>query len=137
MNATAIDYRALAEFRYQIRRFLAFSQQNAKESGLDPQQHQLLLAVKGRPEGAVPTIGYLAERLQLRHHSASELVGRLVRRRLVARTKAAADERQTVVCITAAGERILDTLTRTHRAELRTAGPLLARSLRTVVRSRA
>ncbi len=72
------DYYALAEIRYQIRRFLHFSEEAAREAGLVPQQHQLLLALKGLPAGRKATISELAERLQLRHHSTVELIDRLV-----------------------------------------------------------
>ena len=71
------DYQALAELRYQIRRFLHFSEQAARNAGLEPQQHQLMLALKGLPEGVRPRIGELAERLQIQHHSAVELINRL------------------------------------------------------------
>ena len=71
------DTEALAEFRYQIRRFLHFSEEQARESAWSPQQHQLLLAIKGLPQGRRATIGEIASRLQLRHHSAVELVDRL------------------------------------------------------------
>src|SRR5262245_38534659 len=71
------EYRALAEFRYLVRRFLAFSEAAARAAGLRPQQHQLLLAVKGLPAGMKPTIRVLAERLQLRHHSTVELADRM------------------------------------------------------------
>jgi len=73
----AADYQALAEFRYQIRRFIRFSEQIARTAGIEPQQHQLLLAVKGLPPDKKATIGELAERLQLQHHSTVELVDRL------------------------------------------------------------
>ena len=69
------EYQALAEFRYQIRCFLHFSEQLAREAGVEPQQHQLMLAVKGAPADVEPRIGYLAERLQIQHHSAVELTG--------------------------------------------------------------
>ena len=71
------DYRALAEFRYQLRRFDRFSERAARAVGLEPQQHQLLLAVKGMPAGVHATIGLLAERLQVQHHTAVELVDRM------------------------------------------------------------
>src|SRR6185369_11725724 len=102
-----IDYQALAEFRYQLRRFLAFSEQAARAAGIEPQQHQLLLAVKGLPEGKRPTIGVLAERLQIRHHSAVELIDRLVGSDLVVRQRSEADAREILVVITKDGERLL------------------------------
>ena len=74
---TLADYQALAELRYQIRRFVHFSEQASRTAGLEPQQHQLMLALKGLPKGVRPRIGELAERLQIRHHSTVELVNRL------------------------------------------------------------
>src|SRR4051794_36610454 len=73
----SIDYQALAEFRYHIRRFIRFSESAARNAGIEPQQHQLLLAVKGLPEDVEPTIGEIANRLHVVHHSAVELVDRL------------------------------------------------------------
>src|ERR1041385_5546584 len=86
-----VDYRALAEFRYQLRRFLRVSEEAARAAGLEPQQHQLLLAVKGVPAGQAPTIAWVAERLQLKHHSVVGLVDRLVRRQLIVRRRDPAD----------------------------------------------
>src|SRR5919206_1623843 len=97
---TAAEYRALAELRYQIRRFLRFSEREARRAGLEPRQHQALLALKGLPPDRLPTIGELAERLQVEHHSAVELVGRLVERGLVERTRAAADRRLVLLALT-------------------------------------
>lgn len=129
------DYRTLAQFRYQIRRFLAFSERAARAHGLDAQQHQLLLALKGLPTGATPTVGVLAERLQIRHHSAVGLVDRLDRNGLVTRRTDAADRRRVHVRISRKGEAVLRKLTRAHREELSTAGPLLLRTLRTLLTS--
>jgi DNA-binding MarR family transcriptional regulator len=74
------DYRALAEFRYQIRRFLSFSETAARAAGIEPQQHQLLLALKGLPPSHRPNIKSLAERLCVKHHTAVALVDQLVLR---------------------------------------------------------
>ena len=79
MTEDRIDFQALAEFRYQIRRFLYFSEEAARRAGIEPQQHQLLLAIKGLPTALRPTIRTLAERMQLQHHSAVELIDRLER----------------------------------------------------------
>ncbi len=125
----AVDYRALAEFRYQIRRFLRFSEDAARAAGLEPQQHQLLLAVKGLPEGKEPTIGELADRLQIRHHSVVELIDRLESRGLVRRQRSSEDRRKVRVELTPEGERILESLTVEHRNELEAAGPALLRAL--------
>src|SRR5512142_993365 len=127
------DYHALAEFRYHIRRFLRFSEQAAREAGLEPQQHQLLLLLKGLPEGVSPRIGEVAERLQIQHHSAVELVDRLVRRGLVTRQRAGDDRREVQLELTLRGERILSGLAMLHRQELRSAGPALVVALQTLM----
>ncbi|HKE16348.1 MAG TPA: helix-turn-helix domain-containing protein [Kofleriaceae bacterium] len=122
------EYRSLAEFRYQLRTFLAFSEGQARAVGLNPQQHQLLLAVRASaPE--TPTIGFLAERLILRHHSVVGLLDRLEQRRLVRRVRSARDRRQAGVEITASGARLLHRLAVAHRAELRRARPQLMDAL--------
>ena len=126
---TQAHYRALAEFRYQIRRFTAFSEKAARTAGIEPHQHQLLLAIKGLPKGQRPAIGVLAERVQLRHHSVVELVDRLTARRLVARRRSERDGREILLVITPRGERLLRRLTLAHRAELQAAGPALVKAL--------
>src|SRR5262247_1555041 len=118
---TLRDYRALARFRHLLRRFLTFSEAAARAAGLQPHQHQLLLAAKGVPEGELPTIGVLARMLQLRHHSTVELVDRLARKGLVERFRSESDRRRVIVRITPRAERILRSLSLKHRAELRTA----------------
>jgi DNA-binding MarR family transcriptional regulator len=131
--ASAVDYRALAEFRYQIRKFLTFSQQAARAAGIDPQQHQLLLAIRGLPEKINPSIRAMAERLQIRHHSAVELIDRSVAHGLVERRRDGVDRRQVTIHLTAKGEKLLAELSVHHRDELRTAGRELARVLRSIV----
>lgn len=128
------DYRALAEFRYQIRCFLRFSEHAAREGGLEPQQHQLLLALRGLPEGREPTIGALAERLQIHHHSAVELLDRLEERGLVRRTRGEDDRRQVFIHLTTGGEKILRELSLHHRTELRSIAPALHRALNALMR---
>jgi DNA-binding MarR family transcriptional regulator len=128
-DATDDEYRALAEFRYQLRCFLRFSEHAARDAGLEPQQHQLLLAVRGMPEGTTATIGQLAERLQLRHHSTVELVDRLESRGLVRREQHPADARQVVVVLTRQCENLLTRLVQAHRTELRTVAPRLLAAL--------
>ncbi len=123
------DYQALAEFRYQIRRFLHFSEQVARSAGIEPQQHQLLLALKSKPEEKAATISYLADRLQLQHHSTVELIDRLVERNLVQRRKDETDQRRVVIDMTPHGEQVLQELSLYHRNELRTMGPDLAHAL--------
>jgi DNA-binding MarR family transcriptional regulator len=132
---TKSDYASLTEFRYQIRRFLHFSEQAARTAGIEPHQHQLLLALKGlaRPEEP-PTIGILAERLQIQHHSAVELVQRLEDRRLISRSRSPADRRQVLIQLTPHGETELEKLTVCHLAELRTNGPALVEALEGLIR---
>jgi len=127
-----IDYESLAELRYQIRRFLRYSEEAARAAGLEPQQHQLLLAVKGLPDDRQPTIGVIAERLQLQHHSAVELVDRSVQRGLARRVRSTEDQRQVLIRLTAKGERILRDLSMHHRDTLREAAPMLVQVLNTV-----
>jgi DNA-binding MarR family transcriptional regulator len=118
-------YRALAELRHQVRRLLAFSEAQARTAGLEPQQHQLLLAVKGLPAGQAPTIRAVAARLLLRHHSVVELVDRLEARSLIERETDTHDRRALRLRITAKGERTLKKLSEAHAAELQTLGPAL------------
>jgi DNA-binding MarR family transcriptional regulator len=127
-------YRALAEFRCQIRRFLHFSEEQVRSLGLEPQQHQLLLTIKGLPEGTQATIGELASRLQLKHHSVVELVNRLEARRWLARGAGRQDRRQVIVRLTPSGGNILRKLSLAHHEELEQAGPALAKALRSLMK---
>ena len=130
----SLEYEALAEFRTQIRQFLAFSENAARAAGLEPAQHQALLALKGLPPGERPTIGAVAQRLLVRHHSAVGLVDRLAQRGLVRRLPGEEDGREIHLQITPAGEKVLRRLALAHRAELRSAAPKLVRSLRRAIR---
>jgi DNA-binding MarR family transcriptional regulator len=127
---TASDYQALAELRYQVRRFLHFSEEAARAAGLEPRQHQLLLALKGLPKGVRPRIAELAERLQIQHHSTVELANRLAEGGYVRRRRAGDDRREVLLGLTAKGEKVLRELSLHHRAELRTQGPALLTALR-------
>ena len=128
------NYRAMAEFRYQIRRFVRFSEHAAREAGLEPQQYQLMLAVKGLPDGEKPRIGDVAERLQIQHHSTVELVDRLSKRSLVRRRRSENDRREVLLELTPKGERLLQELAIHHRSEIREMGPELVASLKKVLR---
>jgi DNA-binding MarR family transcriptional regulator len=130
------EYRALAEFRRHIRRFLQFSAEEARKHGIEPQQHQLLLAVKGLPEGRKPTIRELAERLQIQHHSAVELLNRLVENGAVRREHGGDDRREVLIRLTRRGEALLRHLSIAHHAELETAGPVLVKALGMAIRPR-
>src|SRR5579863_4147498 len=126
------EYRALAEFRYQIRRFLFFSEEQARSCGSEPQQHQLLLAIRGLPGDKRPTIGELAARMHLRHHSTVELVDRLEARGAVTRESSGEDRREVIVHLTHSGIGLLRRLSLSHRDELDHAGPRLASALKTL-----
>ncbi len=128
------QYRDLAEFRRQIRKFLHFSEATAREHGIEPQQHQLLLAVHGLPEGVKPTIGEIASRLFIQHHSAVELVNRLVATGAITRVPGVEDKREVLIRLTQAGRGILRRLAMDHRTELESSGPELSRALQTVLR---
>lgn len=131
---TLSDYESLAELRYQIRCFLSFSEQAARAAGLEPRQHQLMLSLKGLPQDARPTIGELAERLQIQHHSTVELVNRLAAAGYVRRKRDGDDRREVLVALTPRGEKVLRELSLHHRAELRSAGPALVDALRRAMR---
>jgi DNA-binding MarR family transcriptional regulator len=126
---TLADYEALAELRHQIRRFLWFSERAARKAGLEPRQHQLMLALKGLPEGTRPRVVELAERLQLRHHSTVELANRLAARGYIRRTRGGGDQREVMLSLTPKGERVLRGLSLHHRDELRMQGPALVAAL--------
>ena len=113
------DYHALARFRHALRVFLRFSEEAARAEGLTPGQHQLLLAVRGYPSDEAPTIGEVAEYLQLQHHSVVELVDRAVAAKLVRRHTDAQDRRRQRLSLTAKGSRTLERLSAAHRSELR------------------
>ena len=129
---TLSDYQSLAELRYQVRKFLHFSEQIARSAGLEPRQHQLMLALKGLPKGVRPRIGELAERLQIQHHSTVELVNRLSARGYVRRHRGDDDRREVLLSLTAKGEKVLAELSLHHKAELRTQGPALVAALKRV-----
>ena len=128
------NYKALAEFRYQIRRFLRFSEQTARAGGLEPQQYQLMLALKGIPGDVRGRIGEIAERLQIQHHSTVELVDRLARRGLIKRRRSDSDRREVLLEFTPRGDKLLQEMALRHRAELREMAPDLVAALKRVVR---
>lgn len=127
------DFKAMAELRYQIRRFLRFSENAARQAGIEAQQHQLMLAVRGLPDNLKPTIGVLAERMQLQHHSTVELIDRLVERGFLCRLRATDDRRRVLVKLTHDGEEFLKTLSLHHLQELRSAGPKFVKILQELI----
>jgi len=128
------NYKAMAEFRRQIRRFLRFSEETARAGGLEPQQYQLLLTLKGMDDDVVPRIGEIAERLQIQHHSTVELVDRLVRRGLIRRRRSDSDRREVILELTPRGDKVLQDLALRHWTEYRSMAPELIGSLKKVMR---
>jgi DNA-binding MarR family transcriptional regulator len=126
---TKAEYESLAAFRYALRQFLRYSENAARAAGLTPHQHQALLAIRGFPGRHDVTVGELAERLQIQHHSAVELVDRLVAEGLVARRTSSLDRRRVRVSLTPRGIRSLEKLSLSHREELKRLGPNLRRLL--------
>jgi DNA-binding MarR family transcriptional regulator len=127
------NFKAMAELRYQIRCFLRFSENAARQSGIEPQQYQLLLAIKGLPAGAKPNIRVLAERMQLQHHSTVELIDRLVDRGFLCRLRASDDRRQVLVKLTDDGEEFVQNLAHRHWQELQSVGPRLVEVMRSLL----
>ncbi len=124
------QYETLAEFRYALRQFIHFSEEAAEAAGITAQHHQALLAIKGYPGRDSVTVGELAERLQLRHHSAVGLVDRLVTEKLVSRVPSTEDRRQVFIQLTSRGENVLAKLSSAHSQQLRRMGPGLSRLLK-------
>ena len=136
-RSLAVDYGALAEFRYQLRKFLAFSEDAAGKAGLTPQQYQALLAIKGFSRPDPVSVGDLARYLLVRHHSAVELVDRMTRLGLLRRTVDDSDARRVLVMLTAKGEQKLRTLAKIHFEELRSASPALTGILKAFRRAQS
>lgn len=123
------EYETLAAFRYALRQFLRFSESAAREAGITAQQHQALPAVKGFPGRDRVTLGELAERLQLRHHTTVGLEDRLVAEKLVMRAPSAEDCQQVLIQLTKRGEIILEKLAAVHRQQLWRIGPEIRQRL--------
>jgi DNA-binding MarR family transcriptional regulator len=130
------DYRVLAAFRFEIRKFLAFSEKAAREAGIEPQQHQLMLAVKGLPAEQRPTIRALADRLCVEHHTTVALVDKLEARGFATRERGRDDRRQVFVHLTAPGLALLRRLSALHRAQLMSVGPDMVLALHAILESR-
>jgi DNA-binding MarR family transcriptional regulator len=120
---------SLAEFRYQLRRFLSFSEAAAEMAGISAQQYQLLQVVGAAPMSRRASISYVAERMVLRHNSAVELVGRAERSGLVRRQEDEADHRRALISLTLEGEAMLEDLVTRHWIELESQGPQLMKAL--------
>jgi DNA-binding MarR family transcriptional regulator len=131
------DYRALSAFRYEVRKFLAFSESAARAAGIEPQQHQLLLAVRGLPEDSRPTIGAIAERLCVQHHTVVALVDKVEEAGLLVRVRGAKDRREVLLRLTLEGESLLAGLSVLHREQLRNVGPSMVAALGNILGMKA
>jgi DNA-binding MarR family transcriptional regulator len=123
---------SLAEFRFELRKFLHFSEEAAAAAGLQPKQHQLLLQVAGAREGTPVTIAYAAKRLKLRHNSVVELVNRSVREGFLLRAPDADDLRRVLLQVTPKGRKVLQRLVIDHAQELTVLAPRLALDLQRI-----
>lgn len=112
------EFEALSQFRYQLRRFLRFSEQVTRQNGITPLQYLLLLHIKGFPGRSWATVGELAERLQAQHHGVVALISRCEAREWVTREQGRTDRREVEVHLTAKGERMAGKMAKLHRDEL-------------------
>jgi DNA-binding MarR family transcriptional regulator len=126
---TTAEYRALAELRYRIRKFVGEGDAAARAAGLEPQQYLLLLALRGLPEGVEATIRTLAERLALKHHSAVELIDRMETHGYVRRSRNRDDRRQVLVALLPRGEKLLEQVAHDRISELRASGAALVNAI--------
>jgi DNA-binding MarR family transcriptional regulator len=133
MKLISEDYLALAEFRYQIRKFLVVSEQIARSAKLEPQQYMMLLALRGLPEEKEPNIIVLAERLQIKHNSAVELINRLAKRGLIRRSRSDSDSRKVLITLTAKGVSLIEKLVEQRFVQLQESQPELVRALHHVL----
>ena len=127
------DLQALSDFRYNIRRFLRASEVILRQQGLKPQQYQMMLHLKAMPDGVPRTVGQVAERLQLQHHSTVELADRLCARGFVRRKRAGEDRRHVLLELTPKGEKLLMQMAAMHRDELRNTGAALVGALKKIL----
>ncbi|HLZ12876.1 MAG TPA: MarR family transcriptional regulator [Candidatus Acidoferrum sp.] len=131
---TSAEYRALAELRYRIRQFLREGDDTAYSQGLEPQQYQMLLAIRGMNDGELATIGTLAERLAIKHHSAVELIDRLEKRGYVKRVRDKDDRRQVHVLLLGRGEKALASVVEERISELRASGSKLVAAIQSLLK---
>ena len=128
------EYQSLAEIRHQIRRYLHAGEVAARHLGLEPRQHQMLLAIQGMPASVRPNVGEVAERLQIEHHSAVELVNRLAASGFVRRERDHTDRREVLLTVTAKGIKVLGELAEQHFWELAEGAPRLSLAVRKALR---
>jgi len=119
----------LAELRYQLRRFLSFSEMVSEAAGISAQQYQLLQVIAAVPAGQECSISYIAARMVVRHNSAVELVDRAEKAGLVRRVADESDHRRSLVEITARSHELVGQLVAQHLTEIEVLGPELSRTL--------
>lgn len=129
VEITTVEYRALAELRHRIRKFVGEGDAIARAAGLEPQQYLLMLALRGLPEGVEATIHTLAERLALKHHSAVELIDRSELHGYVRRSRSRDDRRRVLVTLLPRGEKLLEQVARDRIGELRASGAALVNAI--------
>lgn len=123
------QYAAIAAFRFELRRFLAFSEAAATQAGLPPQQHQALLAIAGHTGPEPPSVGTIADQLLVAPHTAAELVSRMMEAALVTKVPSRRDRRRMEIALTDKAAVLLRRLTAAHLNELKTLEPVLTRAL--------
>jgi len=133
---TESEYRALAELRHRIRRFLQEGDSTARQLGLEPQQYLLLLAIRGLPEGQEASIRTLAERQSLRHHSTVELIDRMEARGYVKRIRGREDRRRVLISLQPRGEKLLERVVEQRIIELRANGRALVQAIGALLEQR-
>jgi DNA-binding MarR family transcriptional regulator len=131
------EYQTLSEFRHQLSAFLRRRREAAEGAGLEAQQYEFLLALKGLPDGEQPSIKQIARQLLLQHHSAVELASRLEKRGLVHRRRSLADRRTVLLSLTRAGEKTLRQVAHFSFSQLRLEAPALLRTLRRLLKPKA
>jgi DNA-binding MarR family transcriptional regulator len=131
------QYQTLSEFRHQLSAFLRRRRNAAEKVGLEAQQYEFLLALKGFPDRAQPNIKQIAEQLLLQHHSAVELAGRLEKRGLLRRRRSPHDRRSVWLSVTKLGDKILEQVAQYSFSQLQHEAPALLRTLRRLLKSKA
>jgi DNA-binding MarR family transcriptional regulator len=137
LEFSASEYRTLSEFRHQLSAFLRRRRQAAENAGLEAQQYEFLLALKGLPDGEQPNIKQIAKQLLLQHHSAVELASRLEKRGLVRRRRSAQDRREVLLTLTRTGDKTLEQVAQYSFSQLRLEAPALLRTLRRLLRPKS
>jgi DNA-binding MarR family transcriptional regulator len=132
---TQAEYEKLAEFRYQLARFLRRRKDAALDEGLQVRQYELLLAVAGLPDDKEPTIKEVSFLLRLEHHTVVELANRLEQRGYLTRAASPLDGRAVLLHVTRSGRSALDRIVRFSFSELREEAPGLIKSLRRILQS--